>query len=364
MAGWVAYVGFALETVSGEGGVGGEEAEVDDGSEEKHKVEFLVVVGHFILEFSRTESKDFPLSFSLKVKKFTKWKASRQQSVGGGRGLTSAGIDIGTQNTVIAAVMKGGIDIILNESSNRTSPTIVGYTKEERLAGTPASNQIKANFKNTIQFANRFLGLPWDSAQKAVEKRFIPNKLVPADEGRKVAFEIKNREENIQVLPEEVMGCFLKKMRNFLLLKGVQSTDVVVTVPSYYSAAERQAVMDATQVAGLNLLKLINESSAITYSYGLFRKDDFTSKPRYVVFLDLGHGKLTVTVAQFTKEKGKILAESSNRNVGARNFDKKLMDVLSDRFQQKYDLDPRESPKCRLRMLDVIEKGRKILSGN
>lgn len=83
-----------------------------------------------------------------------------------------------------------------------------------------------------------------------------------------------------------------------------------------------------------------------------------------MVFLDLGHGKLTVTVAQFTKEKGKILAESSNRNVGARNFDKKLMDVLSDRFQQKYDLDPRESPKCRLRMLDVIEKGRKILSGN
>ncbi len=123
-------------------------------------------------------------------------------------------------------------------------------------------------------------------------------------------------------------------------------------------------MIDSIRIAGLNPLKLLNESSAITYSYGLFRKDDFTSKPRYVAFLDLGHGKLTVTIASFVKEKGKILSEVSNRNVGARNFDAKLMDVLCQRFKEQYDLDPRSSPKCRLRLLDVIEKGRKILSGN
>ena len=78
---------------------------------------------------------------------------------------SSVGIDIGSQNTVIAAVMKGGIDVILNESSTRTSPTLVAYTKEERLAGTPALNQIKANFRNTIPFANRMLGVPFNSTQ-------------------------------------------------------------------------------------------------------------------------------------------------------------------------------------------------------
>ena len=208
------------------------------------------------------------------------------------------------------------------------------------------------------------LGIPYSSSQTEIEQKFSSNKILEADGGRKIAYEVKTPKDTLQLYPEQVMGCFFKKIRNFLLNKGIQSQDVVVTVPGYFSAIERQAMIDAINISGLNLLKLLNESSAITYSYGLFRKDDFTSKPRYVVFLDLGHAKMTVTVASFVKEKGKILAEVSNRNVGARNFDSKLMNVLSDRFQSKFDLDPRGSPKCRLRMLDVIEKGRKILSGN
>ncbi len=132
--------------------------------------------------------------------------------------------------------MKGGIDVILNESSTRTSSTIVGYTKEERLAGIPAANQIKANFKNTIQFANRFLGVPFASPQTEIERKYIPNKVIEADGGRKVAFEVKSQTDTLQVYPEQIMACFFKKIRNFLFNKGIQTEDVVVTVPGYFSA--------------------------------------------------------------------------------------------------------------------------------
>ena len=97
--------------------------------------------------------------------------------------------------------MKGGIDIILNESSTRTSPTLVAYTKEERLAGTPALNQIKANFRNTVPFANRMLGIPFSSSQSEVEQRYISNKLIEADGGRKVAYEIKTPKDTLQLYP-------------------------------------------------------------------------------------------------------------------------------------------------------------------
>lgn len=97
--------------------------------------------------------------------------------------------------------MKGGIDIILNESSTRTSPTLVAYTKEERLAGTPALNQIKANFRNTVPFANRMLGIPFSSSQTEIEQRYISNKIIEADGGRKVAYEIKTPKDTLQLYP-------------------------------------------------------------------------------------------------------------------------------------------------------------------
>ena len=135
-------------------------------------------------------------------------------------------------------------------------------------------------------------------------------------------------------------------------------------MPSYFSNVERQGVLDAAEIAGLKCLRLINESTAIALNYGFFRKADLPEKDaRIVAFVDLGHSKTTVTIASFLKGKTRIVIHKSDRNLGARNMDALLVDILGGEFTKKYGADPRKNVRARLRMLDVIEKQRKILSG-
>ena len=130
------------------------------------------------------------------------------------------------------------------------------------------------------------------------------------------------------------------------------------------SNVERQGVLDAAEIAGLKTLRLINESTAIALNYGFFRKGDLPDKEaRNVAFVDLGHSKTTVTIASVLKGKTRIVIHKSDRNLGARNMDALLVDKLGEDFTKKFGSDPRKNVRCRLRMLDVIEKQRKILSG-
>ena len=161
------------------------------------------------------------------------------------------------------------------------------------------------------------------------------------------------------------MGYYLKKLKNFYENSGILTKDIVLSVPSYFSNVERQAVLDACDIANLKCIRLINESTAVGLTYGFFRKTDLPDKdPRYVVFVDLGHCKLTVTIASFIQSKMKIVCHHSDRNLGARIMDDILVDVLGGEFAKKYGVDPRKNFRCRLRMLDAIEKQRKILSAN
>lgn len=123
--------------------------------------------------------------------------------------------------------------------------------------------------------------------------------------------------------------------------------------------------MDAVHIAGLKCPRLINESTAIALQYGFFKKNDIAqNEPRNVAFVDFGHSKTTVSVAQFTKEKVKILCHLSERNMGARDFDYAVMVKLAAAFDKKYGDDPMESPRCKLRMMEAIEKARKVISAD
>lgn len=241
----------------------------------------------------------------------------------------------------------------------------VAYTEEERLIGDAAMNQQKKNFKNTLQFFNRFIGLNSDCVEQIKEEeKFITYKVVNLP-NKKIGFEIQCRGQNEIVTPEQVLAYYLKKTKTFFETAGIQTNDLVLSVPSYYSNVERQGVLDAAEIAGLKCIRLINESTAVALNYGFFRKADLPDKdPRYVVFVDLGHSKLTVTVVSFLKGKMRIVVHKSERNLGARNFDDLLVDILGGEFAKKFGADPRKNFRARLRMLDVIEKQRKILSGN
>lgn len=138
----------------------------------------------------------------------------------------------------------------------------------------------------------------------------------------------------------------------------------MISVPSYFSNVERQGILDAAEIAGLKCIRLINDSTAIALNYGFFRKADLPDKDaRNVVFVDLGHSKTTITIASFLKGKTRIVIHKSDRNLGARNMDACLVEKLGEEFAKKYGADPRKNIRARLRMLDAIEKQRKILSG-
>ena len=140
---------------------------------------------------------------------------------------------------------------------------------------------------------------------------------------------------------------------------------MVIAVPTYATNSERQAYLDAAEIAGIECVRLINESTAIALTYGFFRRNDLnTKRPRVVVFVDLGHSKLTVTFASFIPGKTKIIMTHSNRNLGARKIDYQLFEKFGEQFNKDYGCDPRKNARCRLRMLDAIEKMRKLLTAN
>lgn len=178
-----------------------------------------------------------------------------------------------------------------------------------------------------------------------------------------MSFNAVCRGESLELVPEQVYAAYLKKLKK-MFTDEEETADVVLSVPAYYSSIERQAVLDACKVAKINCIRLLNENTAIALCYGFFRRKEFTDKARNVVFLDVGHGKTTCTIASFTEKKVSILSHASDRNVGGRNFDYLLCDLIGDEFNKKFGCDPRKAPKARLRMLDQIEKTRKMLSAN
>ena len=162
---------------------------------------------------------------------------------------------------------------------------------------------------------------------------------------------------------EQIIAFYLTRLKKFYEQAEIVSKDIVISVPSYCSNVERQSILDAAEIAGLKCLRLINESTAISLQYGFFRKKDLDAKEeRRVVLIDFGHSKTTVTIASFIQGKTKIICHKSDRNLGARDFDWAILDLVGGEFQKKFGGDPRKNPRCIVRMLEAIEKTRKMLS--
>lgn len=184
-------------------------------------------------------------------------------------------------------------------------------------------------------------------------------------DNKKIGFQVVCRGETHIFTPEQVTAFYLKKVKTYFEKAGMMSKEIVIAVPSYATNAERQAYLDACEIAGIKCVRLINESTATALTYGFFRKADLTKdKARIVAFVDFGHSKLSITYASFLPGKMKILGTHSDKNMGARQIDYLLTDLLGGQFAKKYGCDPRTNARARLRLLDAIEKMRKLLTGN
>ena len=274
------------------------------------------------------------------------------------------GINLGSKNTVIGTYKKGVFEIVVSETSARSLPTVVSYNDRERNFAELSMHTNRSNFKRTIIYPNRWLGLQkdWEFVKEESKHGYIKP---TQDKTGRLGFNIEYKGKKDVYTPESLMGLFFSKIKNVWFKENINTTNVVVSVPDYCCAHERKALVESIQIGGLNCTALLNESSAITFAYGFGKLKEFDEeKPRTVAFVDLGHSSCNIFFSQFTKKLVKVISVSTERFCGGREFDYLIAQKLSDDFEKKYGSNPMEAPKCKIRLIDTITKVRKSLTVN
>jgi heat shock protein 4 len=274
----------------------------------------------------------------------------------------SIGIDLGSSKIVVAVAKKGGVEILCNDASYRQTPTLVSYGPE-RIVGDKAVQKIKKNVNNSVILPPRWIG-ELTPTQLTFEKQFNFSK-VQLDASGQVVFSVNYEGNQIQVPAVQVLGGVFKEALEVIRLNQIDQKEAVVSVPSFFTPIERQAVIDAAKIAGMEITKLYNESAANVMNYGIFRRGDLdSSMPRLVGFVDMGHSKTSIFFANIWKDKAEIVAEVSNSNLGTRNLDHKMREFYIQMFEKQHKIDLHDSPKSMFRLLEAIERQRKILTAN
>ncbi|KAK3696704.1 hypothetical protein QZH41_013052, partial [Actinostola sp. cb2023] len=288
--------------------------------------------------------------------------------------MSVIGFDVGNQSCYIAVARGGGIETITNEYSDRSTPCVVSLGEKTRQIGTSGKNQMIFNLKNTISQFKRFMGKNFSDPVVQHDLKDMPYQVVeqPGDAiGIKVVYHYNTlMSEWVRYLgevevftPEQVMGMILSKLKTTAeRWMETKVTDCVISVPSYYTDRQRRSMLDASSTAGLNCLRLINDSTAVALAYGIYKQDLPTDKPRNIVFVDMGHASLQVAVCAFLKGQLKVLSVSSDPNLGGRDFDKKICHHFIEEFKTKYKIDIMSNGKARMKLTTESEKVKKQMS--
>lgn len=280
--------------------------------------------------------------------------------------MSVIGFDIGNLNCYVAVAKKGGIETVANDYSDRCTPAIVGFNNVQRLSGVTAKNQHVMNFKNTITQIKRLIGHKYDEPYVQDEIPKLLYKIMRLENGD-IGIQVQYRGESKVFTPEQILAMLLNHLRETATVSlGTKIIDCVISVPTCFTDIQRRSVLQAADIAGLNALKLMNETSAVALGYGLFKQDLPTpeEKPRNVVFVDMGHASLQVSIVAFNKGKMKVLSTASDFSLGGRNFDEKIANYFNEEFKVKYKIDAKSNPKAWLRLLTAVEKIKKQMSSN
>jgi len=219
--------------------------------------------------------------------------------------MSVVGFDIGNFKSSVGVARAGGIDIVANEYSDRITPTYVSFTNRERFSGHAAKQQEITHHQNTISCFKRLLGRKLNDAQVQNEKNFQPLRISQSQTGDdKLLFSIDYLDETRQLTCEQIGGMFLTYLKSIAEMNlSTKVVDCVISVPSFMTDAERRAILDSAQIAGLNCLKLMNDTTAIALTYGLYNSNlpELTDKPHVVVFVDMGYTQIQASAVAFNK---------------------------------------------------------------
>uniref|UniRef100_A0A8C1XFS4 Heat shock 105/110 protein 1 n=1 Tax=Cyprinus carpio TaxID=7962 RepID=A0A8C1XFS4_CYPCA len=239
--------------------------------------------------------------------------------------MAVVGFDVGFQNCCIAVVKSGGIETASNEFTDRCTPAVVSFNAKNRTIGNAAKNQMITNTASTVSHFKRLHGRLFQDHSVQAEKASLPYDLVPLNDGK-----------------------------------------VGVKIPSFFTDSERKSVLDAAKIAGLNCLKLMNDSTAVALNYGIYKEGlpGCDENPKIVAFVDMGHSALQVSVCAFNKGKLKVLSTAFDPYLGGKDFDQKLVEYFCAEFKSKYKMDVKSKARAMLRLTQECEKLKKLMSSN
>ncbi|XP_068123135.1 heat shock protein 105 kDa [Hyperolius riggenbachi] len=280
--------------------------------------------------------------------------------------MSVVGFHLGFQNCHVGIARAGGIETVANEFSDRCTPAVVSFGAKNRTIGVAAKNQLITNATNTVYHFKKFHGRSFSDPFVQKEKNNLAYELVETNNGG-VGIKVMYMEESNVFSVEQITAMLLTKLKETAesnLKKPV--TDCVISVPSYFTDAERRSVLNSAQIVGLNCLKLMNDMTAVALSYGIYKQDlpATEEKPKIVVFVDMGHSSFQVTACAFNKGKLKVLGSAFDPYLGGRNFDEKLVEHFSAEFKTKYRLDVKSKIRAVLRLYQECEKLKKLMSSN
>ncbi|MEH0516781.1 molecular chaperone DnaK [Streptomyces sp. B21-079] len=264
----------------------------------------------------------------------------------------AVGIDLGTTNSVIAVWEGGEPSVVPNNEGNRTTPSVVAFTDTgERLVGQLARRQAILNPKGTIYSAKRFIGRHFDEISE--EARAVAYDVVEGDGGA-ARFEVRDK----LYAPEEISAQVLRKLADDASKQlGERVTEAVITVPAYFNDAQRTATKDAGRIAGLEVLRIINEPTAAALAYGMDKKGHET-----VLVFDLGGGTFDVSILDVGDGVVEVRSTAGDSHLGGDDFDRRLVDHLADDFQKENGIDLRKDPQALQRLFEAAEKAKTELS--
>ncbi|WP_405475499.1 molecular chaperone DnaK [Streptomyces canus] len=264
----------------------------------------------------------------------------------------AVGIDLGTTNSVIAVWEGGEPTVVPNSEGNRTTPSVVGFTDTgERLVGQLARRQAILNPKGTIYSAKRFIGRHFDEISE--EAKAVAYDVVEGDGGA-ARFKVRDK----LYAPEEISAQVLRKLADDASKQlGERVTEAVITVPAYFNDAQRTATKDAGRIAGLEVLRIINEPTAAALAYGMDKKEHET-----VLVFDLGGGTFDVSILDVGDGVVEVRSTAGDSHLGGDDFDRRLVDQLADGFQKDNGIDLRQDPQALQRLFEAAEKAKTELS--
>ncbi|KAI9041519.1 molecular chaperone Hsp70 [Aspergillus affinis] len=270
----------------------------------------------------------------------------------------AVGIDLGTTYSCVGVFRDDRIEIIANDQGNRTTPSFVAFTDTERLIGDAAKNQVAMNPHNTVFDAKRLIGRRYGDAEVQADAKHFPFKI--AEKAGKPVVEVEFKGEQKQFTPEEISAMILTKMRETAeAYLGGTVNNAVITVPAYFNDSQRQATKDSGLIAGLNVLRIINEPTAAAIAYGLDKKDE---GERNVLIFDLGGG--TFDVSLLTIEEGifEVKATAGDTHLGGEDFDNRLVNHFVNEFKRKHKKDLTTNARALRRLRTACERAKRTLS--